>query len=249
MKILILSIIICANSFGQAFAQEQKKEQNNVADSLFAIHYNLGLEYFEQQRYNDAIESYNKAIEYRENDADVYNNRGNAKGKIYQYKEAVADFDKALSLDSKHSLAYSNRGFTKIILKDYVGSVADYNKAIEYSQQEDHELYYFRGEAKRNLFKYKEAIEDYTKTIAINAEYAFAYFYRGLSRMETLEYTGSKDDFTMVIKLSPKNAEAYYQRGNAKVKLNDELGACEDWGKSGNMGFDKAYEMINKYCK
>lgn len=44
-------------------------------------------------------------------------------------------------------------------------------------------------------------------------------------------------------------SEAYFNRGNAKNKIEDINGACFDWSKAGELGFENAYETIKKYCK
>ena len=40
----------------------------------------------------------------------------------------------------------------------------------------------------------------------------------------------------------------YYNRAISKLKLKQKEGACLDLSKSGELGDDKAYEMIKKYC-
>ena len=66
---------------------------------------------------------------------------------------------------------------------------------------------------------------------------------------EDNRYVGAKTDFWKAIQIDPNNAEAYYGRGTAKYKLDDKNGACQDWRKAGELGYEKAYETIKKYCK
>jgi Flp pilus assembly protein TadD len=63
------------------------------------------------------------------------------------------------------------------------------------------------------------------------------------------DYNGAKTDFWKAIQIDPNNAEAYYGRGIAKYKLGDKSGACLDLRKAGELGYEKAYEAIKKYCK
>lgn len=38
-------------------------------------------------------------------------------------------------------------------------------------------------------------------------------------------------------------------RGECKIKLGDIEGACLDFSKAGELGYEKAYDEIEKYCK
>ena len=51
-----------------------------------------------------------------------------------------------------------------------------------------------------------------------------------------------------MIELNPKNKEAYSNRGIAKLNLKDKNGACLDWSKAGELGYEEAYDMIKKNC-
>ncbi len=41
---------------------------------------------------------------------------------------------------------------------------------------------------------------------------------------------------------------AYYNRGLAKIQLGQIDGGCLDLSKAGELGADKAYDLIKKYC-
>ena len=51
-------------------------------------------------------------------------------------------------------------------------------KAIKYDKS-NYEAYYYRGCAKVNAKKYKEALEDFQKAIDLKSDYADAYFNMG----------------------------------------------------------------------
>lgn len=89
--------------------QEQAEEYNNI-----------GLEYFNQGDYDEAIEYFDKAIameKYDIEDMDVcYHNRGRAYSEKGEYQKAVEDYTSALSISEKakyfsdRSLAYERLG-------------------------------------------------------------------------------------------------------------------------------------------
>ncbi|MBQ2936624.1 MAG: tetratricopeptide repeat protein [Lachnospiraceae bacterium] len=89
--------------------QEQAEEYNNI-----------GLEYFNQGDYDEAIEYFDKAIameKYDIEDMDVcYHNRGRVYSEKGEYQKAVEDYTSALSINEKakyfsdRSLAYERLG-------------------------------------------------------------------------------------------------------------------------------------------
>ncbi len=103
------------------------------------------------------------------------------------------------------------------------------------------ELYFYRGTAKHKLEDYTGAIEDYSKTIKLNPQNAYAYNNRGNAKEALKDYKGAIEDCNKAIKLNPQNAYAYNNRGNAKGKLNDYTGAIED--------YNKAIEINPQYAK
>ena len=66
------------------------------------------------QRYEEAIEDYNKAkAELDNNYSMAYYNRGLAKKNLQRYEEAIEDFNKVIELDNNDILVYNQIGFIK----------------------------------------------------------------------------------------------------------------------------------------
>src|ERR1043166_1930531 len=64
-------------------------------------------------------------------DANAYNNRGNAKDAKGDLDGAIADYDRAIELDPKYASAYYNRGDAKDDKGDLDGAIADFKRATE----------------------------------------------------------------------------------------------------------------------
>ena len=75
------------------------------------------------------------------------------------------------------------------------------------------------------------------------------YINRGIDKSELGDYYGAIKDCNKAIELNPDIANAYYNRGVAKGELDDQKGACLDLSKAGELGYFKAYDFIQKYCK
>jgi tetratricopeptide (TPR) repeat protein len=92
------------------------------------------------------------------------------------------------------------------------------------------------------------AIADFNKAIELNPKYVRAYLLRGTSKYNLEDYRGAISDFDMVTSLDPKELDAYLLRGLAKIMLRQKDSGCLDFSKAGELGDERAYDMIKKYC-
>lgn len=77
------------------------------------------------------------------------------------------------------------------------------------------EEYFERGYVKAHLKKYEEAIEDYTKAIAINPNYAMAYYNRGIAKNLIGDTDGACSDWRKALSLGLKDV-LYFINQNCK---------------------------------
>jgi tetratricopeptide (TPR) repeat protein len=90
-----------------------------------------GSTYCDKGEYDQAIQSYTRAIEINPKDADAYFNRGLAHSKKEDYGWAVSDFTMAIEIKPKDAEAYYNRGNVRAKKGEYESARRDYSKAIE----------------------------------------------------------------------------------------------------------------------
>lgn len=79
---------------------------------------------------DDALESYNQAIERRPEDTTALVNRGLVKDELGDYDGAIADYSQAVELDDSLTEAFYNRANTYHNQKQYALAVEDYSRAI-----------------------------------------------------------------------------------------------------------------------
>ena len=132
---------------------------------------------------------------------------------------------------------YKNGGYTP---KKEVTDIRDIN-IIE----KDAGAYYNFGIVSNNK---DVAMEDFTKAIRINPEYAEAYYGRGVVYGVKELYDEAIEDYTKAIELNPKLAVAYYKRGFAygDKGLSDE--AIEDYTKAIQINPKYAEAYYNRGC-
>jgi tetratricopeptide (TPR) repeat protein len=92
---------------------------------------NRGNSRVSQNKLDEAIADFNKAIELAPDASDPYLNRGAALEGKRQYEAAIADYNKVLEIDPNDVMAYNNRGNAKGGLGRWEEALADYRKAVD----------------------------------------------------------------------------------------------------------------------
>jgi tetratricopeptide (TPR) repeat protein len=87
------------------------------------------------KRYEEAVISYEKALEYNPNRQSVWFNLGVVLGKLKRYEEAIASYDRALELAPDDNNAWNNRGAALFNLGRYEEAIANYKKGLEIRQE------------------------------------------------------------------------------------------------------------------
>lgn len=105
-----------------------------------------------------------------------------------------------------------------------------------------------QGNSRYQAKDYKGAEEKFSSAINLAPGDPDAYLFRGQARIMLLKYKDALSDFNKAIDIEPAFAEAYDLRGIARAELGDKIGACEDWVKSYELGFNEAFMLIKEFC-
>ncbi len=85
---------------------------------------------FNLGRFDDAIASYNKALEIKPDKDEAWYKRGNALFNLGRFDDAIASYNKALEIKPDKDEAWNNRGNVLFNLGRFDDAIASYNKAI-----------------------------------------------------------------------------------------------------------------------
>lgn len=185
-----------------------------------------------------------KAMEYYSNGMNEYARKN--------YPRAVFEFSRAIRIDSAFIQAWENRGVAKFYLQDYEGAIDDFNKALEINP-DDYNTIGRRGWARYDLQDLNGAIEDFTTAIGSGGNDAEYYLGRGEAKYKLKEYNEAVADFSKVIRFSyggkEQRRKAFFWRGIIKMDLGQRESGCLDLKKSRKMGYEKAYEVLDIYCR
>lgn len=133
----------------------------------------LGDQYFQDKKYQLAIQAYGRAINADSNDALAYYQQGvcyEMLGDSYA-ENAIAAYGSAIALNAKDAQAWYRRAGLRYGLRRYAAAAQDYNKVIAlnsaaYRKQYNYSIYY-RGKANFYLKNLSSACEDFKKAAAL----------------------------------------------------------------------------------
>jgi tetratricopeptide (TPR) repeat protein len=178
-----------------------------------------GIVLYDQEKYDEAIAKYQKAIELDPKDTDPYSGWGTVLSRQRKYDEAIAKYQKAIELDPKDAYPYNGWGNVLLNLKKYDEAVAKYQKAIEIDPK-DTDPYNGWGNALRDQKKYDEAVAKYQKAIELDPKDAYPYNGWGNVLYDQKKYDEALAKYQKAIELDPKFAVPYNGWGN--VLLNQK---------------------------
>ncbi|MGM3305586.1 tetratricopeptide repeat protein [Anabaena sp. WFMT] len=177
-----------------------------------------GHKLFNLQRYENAIESYDKAIAIKPYKYEAWYNRGLALAELEKYEEAIASYDKAIAIKPDYHEALYRQGVALRQLHRYTEAIASYDKAIAI-KPDDHQAWNNRGIALDELQRYAEAIVSYNKAIAIKPDYYITWNNRGIALRQLREYTKAIASYDRAITIKPDYHQAWNNRGLALSNL------------------------------
>ncbi len=165
-------------------------------------------------RVEEAIASYDKALEIKPEDDVTWKNRGVALGKLGRLEEAIVSFDKALKFNPDLHEAWYNRGLALGNLGRVEEAIASFDKALEI-KPDLHGASYNRGVALDNLGRLEEAIASFDKALEIQPDYHEAWNNRGLALGKLGSLEEAIASFDKALEIQPDLDEAWINRSIA----------------------------------
>lgn len=92
--------------------------------------FDVGVTLYDQNRFNDSLQAYEKAIEIDPQFAEAWNNKGISLGMLNRYDEALFAFNAAATINSTYAEAWYNMGVIYDLKGDYESAIKAYSMAI-----------------------------------------------------------------------------------------------------------------------
>jgi tetratricopeptide (TPR) repeat protein len=215
-------------------------QQNMRNKSLFFKH---GYTLDKLGRLDEAIASFDKAIEFQPDKYEAWNNRGVTLSNLGRFDEAIASFDKAIEfIPDKHEFWYS-RGYALDELGRLDEAIASYDKAIEF-KPDYYEAWNNRGNALDNLGRFDEAIASFDKAIEFIPDKHEFWYSRGNALGNLGRFDEAIASFDKAIEFQHDYCKAWNNRGVTLINLGrfDEAIASVDKAIEFEPGDDVAWK-------
>jgi len=138
---------------------ERQKDSNNWNEGYEA--FNKGKQYFYNKQNEEALELFDKAIEYGF-DIMVYGLRATCLQALGYDLDAIDDYNKAIESTSKDCNLYFQRALSKSNCGDREGSINDFKEAIKLSKTDnDLNRNYLKGVKEMNWHSHTEMYEQF----------------------------------------------------------------------------------------
>ncbi|KAF9576225.1 TOM (translocase of outer membrane) complex component [Mortierella alpina] len=215
------------DSFRKTAVPETKPEEAETGDAQFELaEYYLG-----QREYQEAMDSYNKAIELNTTHmAKALNMRGTFTFLMGDGKKALVDFNKAIELDPNYVQTYIKRGSIFMEQGDAEKTFNEFETAISIDA-EDPNIYYHRGQVFFITGEYEHAAKDYIKSIELEPKFVFSHIQYGVAQYKLGNIADAMAIFKKALKDFPESGDVNNYYGELLLDQQN---------------FDQAYERFDK---
>lgn len=195
--------------------------------------YDRGLAFAQAENYQEAIESYRQAINYRPNYPDAYNNLGNMLRKIDRPKEAILNYEKALEQEPQHYFANLNLAQIYYTLNQLDKASHYYSKALQIKPTEY--IYNILSNTYFKDGKVNEAITVLTDAMKVYGRNANFLNNLGILYVSRKDLQKAKQLFSEVLNKNPDDVQALLNMGR--------LYASQNQIEEGKKYFNRALEL------
>lgn len=211
--------------------------------------YNQGLRLIEAERYMDAVECFDRAIEIQtleiqtseiqtDDDAAIWYHRGAALRQAEQYEAAIASFAHALTLDPYHDKAWLEQGCAFAALKRHEAAISCYDMALAL-HSENAFGWNMRGVSLHKLDRLEDAIASYERAVAVNPDFLIPWHNRGDVLNQLKRYQEAIESYDRVIAIEPNHFVSWNNRAFC-------LDALEQYEEALS-NYDRALKIEPKY--
>ena len=146
------------------------------------------------------------------------------------------------------------KGLRNLNKENYLKALEFFTNAINIYKR-DPAGYYNRGIANEELGNYKEAIDDYKKSMTMDGKMykANTHYNIGYSYIQLEDFDNALMHLNKAIEIKPKEGMFYAYKGDALYELGKENEACSNYIKSSELGYEEIKDYLNSsdgdWCK
>ncbi len=193
--------------------------------------YQQGLAHHANGRYQQAVNSYSRAIQINPRAATAYLNRGVCHHEQGDLRRAVADYSRAVRLDPANGLSFCNRGAAWQGMGQSARALMDYTRGITLTRKAAR-IHLHRGTAHQTTGDLESARRDYRLALAGDEKLAEAYYNLGTINHQQGKLKAAAADYRAAVKYASPNKKVKpvkAEKPSAKVTLLIKQLSSSSW--------------------
>ncbi|MEL6380938.1 MAG: tetratricopeptide repeat protein [Cyanobacteria bacterium J06626_18] len=183
-----------------------------------------GNAFFFESRYDDAVESYDRAIQLSPELYEAWFTKASMLMLLQRYDEAASAYQFATQLKPDSYEAWAGQGTALTRAQQYEAAIASLNEAIAL-RPEDHLALFNRGNAQAGLGQWDTALADYETALELKPDFSQARFRKGQILQKRGDWMGAIAAYDAVLQLSNGNskdvAEVWYGKAACHALQGD----------------------------
>jgi tetratricopeptide (TPR) repeat protein len=229
---LILLLVNCAGIF-----KKERPKPTESAEDIAENYVSDAIDYYQVQKYREAIQGWKQALQIIPDDAEVDNFIGLAYHRLGKLDSAIIYFEKAVEIDTLYHQAWNNLGYMHFLLGEYKQALVFFDQALRvnpfYEQarlNRTKTAEILDGTLKIQAFELVEKtdkidslelqIANYRKALEIDSNYVDAWNNLGVSYY----YYGNLDSAVICLKRALDKKPDYPPAHNNVAYLLDAMG-------------------------
>ncbi len=196
--------------------------------------------------FEEAIASYDKALEIKPDYYEVWDDRGIILcDNLEEYGKAIASFDKVLEIKPNDHPALHNLGVALYKLGRLEEAIISYDKALEL-KPDFHNALHSRGCVLVKLRRFEEAIASFDKALELKPDKHESWYSRGNALDNLGRFEEAIASYDKALEIEPDYHQAWYNRGVALYKLGLLEEAIASYDKALEIKPDKDEAWFNR---
>ena len=167
--LILLAALLMAGCAGNTGAKSAAGPDRAIESAL--DHLTRGKDLYVEEKNEQAIEEFSRAIALDKELIEAYLFRGAAYGNIGDFDRAIADFSEAIRLDPNDASAYHSRGVAYSVKAEWDRAIADFSEAVRIYPDNAVD-YHNRGVAYSAKGEWDRAIADFEASLRIDPNQA-----------------------------------------------------------------------------
>lgn len=190
-----------------------------------------GVLLYDENKDAEALDHFNKAVQYRSTMAFCYYNRGLVLNRLKRYDESIPDFDVAVAKKADYHEAYHHKGNAKYYQGKFEEALELYNKTLSINPNFA-KSYTNRGLVYYQKQQFQNAVQDLERSTQLEAPSSLTYNNLGASYAALGQNQKALEAYSRAIQINPNDANAYGNRAIMYRSLGQEQQAQKDEAKA-----------------